>query len=1419
MNSVIEGANRTDNDLVIHNTRGEGDCAFHAIFGQWDGQAYVCDNVLVYRSRLAQAVIVSQPGDALYALVRSGLEALMMGAERIKTPAILQLRKEYHDYISYNFVMTEEAWSDFAEKLQRNHHILEYLHHFTAIHSQKKLLSLKDKFMFCLGEDDGLLRAMFSSISELECAFMALNQVVQQRFDVNHKITATLVHEYADYLQHCGNYLLPLELSMIASVFHITVQFYSKTTSNMTLIDTYGPASTKPVMVRFNGVNHYERLVSTLSPISVWCGDVSEHTMLGYRLTQYRRYHDTLVSEFFLQLTNVIEVSRGRSPHQKRFKEKTVTLMCSLVQSFGGTIGSVTGRVANLGIGLFGELEEKKRVALLTPEHLSKQWGSLRKMANDTAKEAVERYRHYLAGCCEEDATELGRVSAQRIWEYLSRTGLSFSIENMLMGILKGESGYLQDGLRNSELHTLYHTAEGVLQRSSLVYQDGNGKWQYAFHPKNKDKYGFMLLPNAQAKALIAEKKYQLVALHSVELQKIWESGVNGHIIEDAVLTELKLKESEQNWCDVRVWQEIIDVKVERLIQKSDQTQTELAEAKTALVTLQVINRAHTKRLDFLEQRYISIPTNNSWSHFAYPRDTSFQKRPQLWSVLETRFAASPSSSVVLSGPGGVGKTSLASEWAHTQKASNRYANVRWLAMDTVQQFDSLEKWAKELQPLYQGKMLSEHWELIAGHIRTQSWLLVLDNVASYAEIQEGLSYFSLTEQQAILITSRNAISWNYPICVDVYSQEEAVSYIEQQMVAVERRGFEELAAQNLAECLSYHPLALELAMAQICSSVEPEPLQSYQACLASQGLVLLDKHAPAMQSLAHLNTYQTLSALWDNILPKFSQDALALLRFLSFISAQGSTYNLLLVFFGGDGDRLNQAIRMLREQSLIKQVDLMEVKNHLDAWSVHRLLQDVVRERVVQEFANDQTRWQDFLTRTWKVIEKTFPEDICTAEDIDVISQCVSHGYAFLKHMDTIAKCWPVVEISENFLLPWQANLLFWIGCGEIDIVHYAVAIENLHKALIIYRQIYGSNSNRTEIADTLSHLGKAYQAKGDNVKAIGFFEESLAICRLVYNEEHEYPKIARTLNGLGILYQAQSDNKKAIKCFEESLDLCSYVDSKKQYHPKLVGIIIAGALNNLGVAYEAESDTIPAIKFYEESLEVKYMVYAGTPNHPEIARTLSNLSVAYLDRGDYIRAIKFLEESLDKRRHVFIRTPNHPGIAGTLCSLGIAHLGIAAQLSSLGMAQAQNNNMKAIALFEESLAMCRIIYASTPNPLAIARIQYHLGIAYHAQNNTMQAIKFLEESLAVYRSVFTTTPNHPEIARTLRSLANISSSSYLQQYKGSFFHIWGCHKISRLQATISSNPNLSSTELTELVCKATANGPERKKCFANII
>ncbi|PJD91329.1 MAG: hypothetical protein CK424_07345 [Legionella sp.] len=798
---------------------------------------------------------------------------------------------------------------------------------------------------------------------------------------------------------------------------------------------------------------------------------------------------------------------------------------------------------------------------------------------------------------------------------------------------------------------------------------------------------------------------------------------------------------------------------------------------------LEEATRTHDRRLIELEERYISMPiASSTWEQFVYPRDACFQPRLGLWSELETRFANSRSTPVVLSGLGGMGKTSLASEWAYAQKEAGRYEYVRWVNMDTLQQFGSLQSWAKALGLPYEKKSISELWVMIAQKIADKNWLVVFDNVENYAAIQEGLSKFCLTTQQHILITSRDETSWTRPIRVDVYTKEEALTYIQQQMEVSDHRGFEPKAAQSLAERLGYHPLALELAMAAVC--LDQVSLKAYQDRLSRHGLGLLSTSTPT-QSQAQLNVHRAITALWSDGLPKLTADALNVLRVISFIDPQGSARAVLLPLVQNDATRLSQALRLLRQQSFVKRVDLVEGEQTIETWSAHRLLQEVVREGLVEAFANNEAAWQDFLKDSWDAIAVDFPMDVDTTQDVFAIARGVEHGNTFLNHMTAISAAWPTDQCARSFV-PWKAEVLGRVGYGEYHVVRYAKALEHLTKSLSLYKTIHGATVNHPDIAVSLGRLGSVYYCQGNYPKAMEYYEASLAMGRVIHGETANHPGIAESLNNLGCVYGSQDNHPKATEYFEASLAMMRVIHGETANHPE-----IARSLGYLGSMYYYQGNYPKAIEYYEASLAMGRAIHGATANHPGIARSLGYLGLMYYSQDNYPKAIEYHEASLAMRRTIHGATANHPGIASSLNGLGNVyysqdnypkaieyyeaslamgrviygatanHPGIAESLNSLGnVYYSQDNYPKAIEYYEASLAMGRVIYGATANHPSITESLGHLGSVYYCQGNYPKAIEYYEASLAMRRAIHGETANHLDIAESLNNLGVVYDS-----------------------------------------------------------
>lgn len=491
--------------------------------------------------------------------------------------------------------------------------------------------------------------------------------------------------------------------------------------------------------------------------------------MPNYRVSQYRRYHDSLVSEYFWQLENVMDVLRGRAQHQQRFKEATLSTVFSVMQN-AGTIGSTVSAAGGVVLGFLGQYQESRRVEVLTPEHLSGQWEALKKMVEATAEKAVEQYRFFLERCSESDAVELGRVSAQRLWEYIPREKLSFTIENMLLGILKGKSGRWQDDWRNTGLtestESKRQTAEGALKHAGIAYCDSNHQWNYALHPRDKDtlfpKYGFMVLPEIFAKARILEKRY-IPFIPSVEqaqlLENTWSTSIIEVIVEDEppFIASLdpevaaRLQHLETDWLSFCEWQDTVEERLDGLKTQIAAHEIDIVEVKQNVV----LQHAQLSRL---QRNVIDISESRRFTYIPKPY---FQPRTGLWSVFESRMSVEgPTLPVVLAGLGGMGKTSLATEWMNRQKMSGRYHSIRRMLMSRENIESSLYDLAHDLYIETKQRERKDWLQEIGQRFEAQSWLILWDNVDNYSSIKALLPYFTSTiPTQQLLITSRDTTS------------------------------------------------------------------------------------------------------------------------------------------------------------------------------------------------------------------------------------------------------------------------------------------------------------------------------------------------------------------------------------------------------------------------------------------------------------------------------------------------------------------------------------------------------------------------------------------------------------------------------------------------------------------------------------
>jgi hypothetical protein len=356
-----------------------------------------------------------------------------------------------------------------------------------------------------------------------------------------------------------------------------------------------------------------------------------------------------------------------------------------------------------------------------------------------------------------------------------------------------------------------------------------------------------------------------------------------------------------------------------------------------------------------------------------FQRNPTFTGRQQELAVLAAALKPGGMAAVtqVLQGGGGVGKTTLAVEYAYRQRGS--FDTVWWVRAEqpatllsdltdlavTVGVADP-EEASQQLAVAAARRWLDDH----------DRWLLVLDN-AQAPDMATGLDapqarVVDLLPQVVhgqVLVTSRDA-SWEQHAALaelEVFTPKEASGFL------LARSGSsDEAAATKIAELLGLLPLALEQAGAYVRET--RIPLTTYLDRLRRFPALTVAKGRPRDR-----DPVDTVATTWQVSLERVRSvpGATSLLEVCAFLAPEEIPRELFaqqldpsagdLAVLAEDPFALDEAIAALRRYALVK------ADEH--ALSMHRLVAAVVRHRL------DETTRQQWAASATRLLRGAFPE------------------------------------------------------------------------------------------------------------------------------------------------------------------------------------------------------------------------------------------------------------------------------------------------------------------------------------------------------------------------------------------------------------------------------------------------------------
>lgn len=497
---------------------------------------------------------------------------------------------------------------------------------------------------------------------------------------------------------------------------------------------------------------------------------------------------------------------------------------------------------------------------------------------------------------------------------------------------------------------------------------------------------------------------------------------------------------------------------------------------------------------------------------------------------------------VVISGTGGMGKSTLAAKFGEDKK---RDWQVRWIKGTQIDQEFLLL--AKELnittRNLPPDEIKNKVYKSLA-QFQGQQVLLIIDNVEDEEKIEKYLINVPHNTKLLITARNRNLLNRDYHVELKGFSKEEAISYLKK---ALKGRNLDERVLKKLQATVGELPFRLSKAATY----------------LKIRSLVTIDAFIEAYESIKKghsqdIEIYPEVEMLFGN-LRKDSPSSWELLQYLAYLDAEGiSVTNEKGAQEQLIQDIMGQTFQDFNELKKLSLVDEVIQGNQVTLKVSHRLIQTEMKKVLTEESKIESSK---ILEKLVQVLLQHFADNSKTTKEL-------------VRHAKTL-----IQELSEtNFSIAGSERLLVEVIKYSRKISDHDESIVYLEKLLGHQKTIYNKTGKHFDVVQTLFDLGNSYQNEEEEHQQIKltYLEEALEIA-----EKHVQGndgQIARILSHIGTTYYFLKDMNESLKSYEKSLKMYQALFSDNNSH-------VVYELRNVGLAYRHLGDKDKCLEYMIEA------------------------------------------------------------------------------------------------------------------------------------------------------------------------------------------------------------------------------------------